>query len=173
MGQEVRHFRLAYREGIFTAISVGFFFILVGAIFAATSSLYDGLRTFFSSDSWMTDKVGNTNVFIPVPVNPSAHSAVYQAAFEFCLIWGFFQVFLLIFRFVVGSRPRRKARTASSVAFWLGASYLINTYLNATTTKETWYTFWAAILILIGISLIIRAVVRSALKCQVSISRNQ
>lgn len=166
MDQDARPFRLAYRDGIFTAFSVGFFFILVGAIFAVTPSLYDGLRTFSSSDSWMTDKVGNTNVLVPVPVSPGAHSVVYQAAFEFCLIWGLFQVFLLISRFVVRSRPRRKARTASSVTFWLGASYLINTYLNATTTKETWYTFWAAIIILIGISVIIRAAVRSAIRYQ-------
>ncbi len=164
MNQNHMPLRPRHREGVITAVSVGFFFILVGVIFVATPPLYDGLRTFFSSDSWMKDNFNNTNVFIPVPVAPSAHLEVYRAAFEFCLIWGFFQIFILVFRFVAGSPADRKARTVSSTVFWLGASYLINTYLNVTTTKETWYTFWAVIIVLIGITLIIRAALRLAMK---------
>ena len=169
MSQNLYSLGSRHREGVITAVSVGFFFILIGAIFVATPTLYDALRTFFSPDSWMNVNVRNSNVFIPVPVTPSAHSEVYKAAFEFCLIWGLFQIFVLVFRFVAGSSPRRKARTVSSVVFWLGASYLISAYLNSLTATskhqlDTWYTFWAAIIVLIGVALIIRAFVRLAMR---------
>ena len=169
MSQNLYPFGPRHREEIITAVSVGFFLILIGAIFIATPTLYGALRTFFSPDSWINVNVRNSNVFIPVPVNPSAHSEVYKAAFEFCLIWGLFQIFVLIFRFVVGSSPRRKARTVSSTVFWLGASYLISAYLNSLTAtnhhqRDTWYTFWAAIIVLIGVALIVRAIVRLTMR---------
>lgn len=164
MNEDFRPFRLWRRESVFAAVSFGFFFVLVGAIFAASPGLYNSLNTFVNSSSWTTYKVPNSNVTVPVLASPSAHVAVYQAVFEFCLVWGLFQIVLLVSRFVVGSLPRRKARTASSVVFWLGASYLVNTYLNASLTTDLWFRFWAAVIVLLGISLIIRAVARLAIK---------
>jgi membrane protein YdbS with pleckstrin-like domain len=59
-------------------------------------------------------------------------------------------------RFVVDSPFSKKAETVSNLVFWLGASYLISTFLIETTT---WFVFWAAIIMLSGVSLIVRAVV--------------
>jgi hypothetical protein len=164
MNEDLRPFRLWRREGVFAAVSFGFFFVLVGALFVASPGLYDGVGTFLNSSSWTTYKVSNSNVTLPVLASPGAHVAVYQAAFEFCLVWGLFQIVLLVFRFVVGALPRRKARTASSVVFWLGASFLVSTFLNASTTTDLWIRFWAAVIVLLGISLIIRAAARLAMK---------
>lgn len=48
------------------------------------------------------------------------------------------------------------------MVFWLGASYLVGTLLNETTMMEDWFVFWAAIIMLIGVSLIVRAIILAA-----------
>lgn len=45
------------------------------------------------------------------------------------------------------------------MVFWLGASYVVGTFLNETTTLEGWFAFWAAIIMLIGVTLIVRAII--------------
>jgi hypothetical protein len=147
-----------YREGIITAISAGVFFILVGMIFVTRPGLYGSLQNFFSAGAWTNRTIGNTTITVPVPANPAAHTEVYNAVLEFCLAWGFFQILILVFRFVTTSPRQRKARTISGVVFWFGTAYLINTYLNATATQDAWLTFWAAIVVLIGVTLIVRAI---------------
>jgi hypothetical protein len=42
---------------------------------------------------------------------------------------------------------------------WFGGAYLVTTYLNNTTTISRWFMFWAGILIILGLSLIVRALV--------------
>jgi len=84
---------------------------------------------------------------------------LYSAVTHFSLIWGLFQIASLALRFVVGSPFSKKAETASNLVFWLGASYLISTLLNEMTTRTTWFVFWAEIIMLIGVSLIIRAII--------------
>lgn len=160
MNEDVHQLHRHYREGIFAAISVGFLFILIGMIFVTRPALYDGLRSFFNPNSWTNKTVGNTTITVPVPKDPGAHVEVYGAVSEFCLAWGVFQVLILGFRFIADSPRRMKARTISSVVFWFGAAYLTNAYLNAnaTTTNNAWFIFWAALVVLIGITLIVRAV---------------
>lgn len=162
MSEDIYIFHRHYREGIFAAISAGFFFILLGMIFVTRPNLYGGLQKFVSANEWENARVGNntignTTITLPAPISPSEHTEVYNAALEFCLAWGFFQVLLVAFRFIADSQRRRKARTISSVVFWFGAAYLINTYLNKTTIQNTWFTFWATIVMLGGVVLIVRA----------------
>jgi hypothetical protein len=158
-------------EGILVAISAGFFFILIGTLFATRPALYDGLRTFFSPDAWTNRTVDNSTIVLPVPKNPSDHVEVYDAVLEFAIAWGIFQVLILAFRFVVGSPARRKARSVQSVVFWLGASYLINIYLisgysDAEAAQQGWFLFWAALIILIGLGLIARAIALALLRAR-------
>jgi hypothetical protein len=51
-----------------------------------------------------------------------------------------------------------------NLVFWFGASYLTETYLNSSTTQEMWFLFWAAVIVLFGVSLIARAIVLFARK---------
>lgn len=149
-------------ERLLAAISWGFFFILVGVIFFSRPNLYGSLQTFFSSDSWTNTQIRNTNVYVPVPVNPGLHFEVYDAFWGFCVIWGLFQVFMLAFKLIVHSSPRRTARTFSNVFFWLATAYFTNIYLNGATTRETWLTYWATIVVLIGVTFVIRAIILAA-----------
>ncbi len=164
MSEEVYKPHRHYREGIFSAVSAGFFFILIGTIFITRPLLYDGLQNLFNSTAWANATVGNTAITVPVPANPGVHTEVYYAALEFCLVWAVFQVLILAFRFIGDSPRRRKARTISSAVFWFGAAYLINSNLNATATRNDWFIFWAAIVVLIGVTLIVRAIALALLK---------
>jgi hypothetical protein len=164
LNEDVHAHHRYYREAIFAAVSAGFFFILIGMIFVTRPGLYGGLQNLFSSDAWTNKTIANTTITLPVPANPGAHTEVYNAALEFCLVWGFFELLILAFRFVADSPRRRKARTISSVVFWFGAVYLITTYLNASTTSDTWFVFWAALVVLIGVILIVRAIALALLR---------
>jgi hypothetical protein len=150
-----------HRESLLSAISAGFFFILVGAIFLITPNLFNNIITFFSN--FGTVRVPNTQIYLPAPkyppTSPSANSAVYSAVGQFSLIWGLFQIVILVLRFFARSPLNKKAETVSNFVFWLGASFLISTFLNEKTTTTTWFAFWTTIIMLIGASLIVRAVI--------------
>ena len=171
MNDDVYTPRRYFREGVFSAISVGVFFVLVGMIFVTRPGLYSGLQNFFNTSAWTNRTISNTTITVPVPLDPGAHTEVYNAVLEFCLAWGFFQILILAFRFIVPSPRRRTAATISSVVFWFGAAYLINTYLNATTTitditqrQNNWFIFWAAIIVLLGVVLIVRAIALAVMR---------
>ena len=148
------------KEPIFSAISVGFFLILAGAIFAhaafvTKTNLFNEISAFFQDFEIV--KVPNTEAFsLPAPESPRRHLDVYSALFKFSLVWGFYQIAILAVRFMVGSPLDKKAETVSNLVFWFGASYLLNAYLIKTTV---WFEFWALIIVLAGISLIARAIV--------------
>jgi hypothetical protein len=157
LNESSKCFPLKYRESIFSAISAGVFFIVVGAIFVTTPNLFDNILAFFSDFGLVG--VPNSGFSFPAPESPWTHSVLYSAVTQFSIIWGLFQIVILVLRFVVDSPYSKKAETASNLVYWLGASYLISTVLNETTTVETWFVFWAGIIMLIGVSLIIRAII--------------
>lgn len=161
LNESPKVFRPRYSEGVFSAVSAGFFFILVGAIFVITPNLFDKIEAFFRNFDVVS--VPHTeNIFIPAPLFPDAHSVVYSAATQLSLIWGIFQISILAFRLVARSSLNKKAETISNMVFWLGTSYLISTFLNETTTMEMWFVFWTVIIMLIGVSLVIRAIILAA-----------
>lgn len=153
-----------YREGLFSAISAGFFFILVGAIFVTAPNLFDNIIAFFR-DFDIVSVPHTENLLLPAPVSPSAHLDVYSAVTKFSLIWGLYQIAVLALRFIAHSPLSKKAETASNLVFWLGASHLINTFLIETTK---WFVFWATIIMLVGVSLIARAVILAATRLKFS-----
>ncbi len=154
---ETLNFSRGYGEDIFSAISAGVFLILIGAIFATTHGLFGKILDFFRGFNIV--RVSDMEIFLPVPASPEAHSIVYSAVAQFSFVWGLFQIFILAFRFVAGSPPSKKAETASNVVFWSGASYLIRAFLNETTTLKMWFEFWAGVMMIIGVSLIARAII--------------
>lgn len=146
------------RDGIIGALSVGVFLILIGVLFIVTPNLYNSLVNFFRN--FEVVQVRNISGFyLPVPRDPAAHVIVYSAAAQFSSAWGIFLIGALIVRFFMHSPFYRKAQNISDIVFWLVASYLITQFLNDTTTRVDWFAFWASIIILIGVTLIIRAAV--------------
>jgi hypothetical protein len=154
-----------YREGLISAISAGFFFLLVGVIFIITPNLFQRIVDFFNDFTRLVPVPNTTQIFAPAPDHPLRHQVVYQAAERFEFALGLFQFVILALRLVMGSSLGRTTRTVSDLVFWLGAGYLTLTFLLEPTIWSpmvTWFVFWAAIIMLIGVSLIVRAIILAA-----------
>ncbi len=160
MNTRSKGFSIGRMDGLLGAISAGFFLILAGTIFIATPGLVDKTADFFRNIN--VTRVPKTDFLLPAPVSPNTHTTVYLAVRQFCLIWGIFLALILVLRVLVHSSTRKKAESASDIVFWLGAYYLVGTFLNGTTTMTMWFAFWTTIIMLGGLSLIIRAFILAA-----------
>jgi hypothetical protein len=146
-------------DSIISAISVGTVFILIGLVFvlAQPNSLWDNTVRFFNN---LTGRqVPGINITLPAPINPGGHAVFYTAAFQFSLGLAFLQILTLALRIGFGSRVPKIAETVGNLVFWFGASYLVNMYLNSSTMLSTYFAFWAAIIIVLGLSIVARAAV--------------
>jgi hypothetical protein len=163
-------FSRRHREGLLSAVSAGFFLVLIGLLFVIKPNLYNDTATFFNNFN-VTTAVPNTQIQLPAPKSNStayyANLAVYSAVQQFSLAWGIFLIALLVIRFAFDSSWRRKAENISHIAFWFGMVYLVQTWLinptNSNTYQaKTWFEFWSMVIVLLGISLIVRAVCLAA-----------
>lgn len=151
-----RGFSHRHKEGMLSAISIGFFLILVGTLFVLNPDLPNKIIDFARPESFELKAVApSLNVSLPIPKNPRAYLPIYQTVEQFCLVWAVFLVAVLGVRFIFGSSARRKAEGLGDTVFWFGAAYLVQTLLMNTTK---WFEFWAAMIALIGVSLIVRGV---------------
>jgi hypothetical protein len=98
-------------------------------------------------------------ISLPAPRHPANYTTVYAAATLFSFAWGIFLIAMLVMRIFAHSPLHKKAENVSDIVFWLVAGLFITGFLNKATTMVTWFAFWAAIIMLIGVSLIIRAIV--------------
>ncbi len=147
-----------YGESLFSAVSVGFFFVLVGVIFVSTPNLFDEILDFFSGFDLV--RVPNQpGWLLPAPEFPGLHSVVYSALEQISFALVGFQIFVLVLRFVAGSTWGKKAETTSNLVFWLGTGFLTRILLIETIR---WFVFWAGIIMLIGLSLVTRAIILAA-----------
>jgi hypothetical protein len=143
-----------YQKGLFTAISIGFFLLLVGTLFIVNPDLFGSILDFFK-DFQLVD-VPNTNIILPAPESPRLHLTVFQSARQFSLALAVFQIFILALRFFVPSSWEKRSETVGNFVYWGGASFLIQSFLIETTQ---WFIFWSTIIILVGVSMIARAIV--------------
>lgn len=143
-----------YQEGLFTAISVGFFLLLVGTIFVATPNLFDRILDFFKSFGLVD--VPHTNIVFIAPEVPRLHLTVYQAAGQFSIALAVFQIVILTLRFLIPSSWNKKSETVGNLVYWTGTVFLIQSFLIENTQ---WFIFWSALIMIIGVSLIARAAV--------------
>jgi hypothetical protein len=139
------------QEGLFGAISAGFFFLLVGILFVVTPDLFGAIIDFFT-DFKLVD-VPHTNIMFPAPQR--LHLTVYEAAGQFSIALAVFQLVILALRFVIPSSWGKRAETVGNFVYWAGASFLIQSFL----IENQWFVFWSTIIILFGVSLIVRAAV--------------
>ena len=156
------HRRMA-DEGLISAVSAGLFFVLIGIIFVINQNLWSKIQEFFNS--FTIARVANTSVNLPIPSSPAAYTAVYSAAFQFALGIGALQIMILAMRLTIGSRIGRTAQTVGDVVFWFGTAYALSVLAGMKSTlalsqqQTMWFQFWAVVIILIGLSLIVRAAV--------------
>ncbi len=146
-----------YQEGLFTAISVGFGLLLVGALFIITPNLFGKIVDFFKDIGVV--EVPNTNMIFLAPELPGRHLVVYQAAGQFSIALAIFQVVILALRFIIPSSLGKKSESISSLVYWAGASFLIQSFLidNAPVSLMSWFEFWSLIIVLAGVSILARA----------------
>jgi len=150
-----------YRESLIGAVSAGFFLVLLGALFIITPGLFGRSIDFF--EDFGSVVVPNTTISLFAPLRPLSHRIVYTAAEQFCFAFGVFQVVILALKFASRSSTNKKADTIGNLVFWLGAGYLVRMLLleptRFRTDLTTWFVFWAAIITLIGVTLVVRAVI--------------
>jgi hypothetical protein len=150
-------------EGLISAVSAGLFFVLVGIIAIINQNLWSKIQEFINS--FTSARAAYTSVNLPVPSSPAAYTAVYSAAFQFALGIGALQILILAMRLTIGSRIRRTAETVGSLVFWFGTAYALSILAGMKNTlaisqqQDLWFQFWAAIIMLIGLSLIARAAI--------------
>jgi hypothetical protein len=66
---------------------------------------------------------------------------------------------MLVMRIFAHSPLHKRPENVLDIVFWLVAGLFITGFLNEATTMVTWFAFWTAIIMLIGVSLVIRAIV--------------
>ncbi len=148
------------KENLLSAIYIGSILIILAVIFIASLpvNLWDEIVRFFTSLT-LAPVPGTGGVALPAPSNPATHQPLYLAAFGFTLAVGIIEIFILILRVMLNSPVQRKAETIENIVFWLGASYLIITYLVNMTIAGEWFVFWAGMVLVFGLALLARAFV--------------
>ena len=146
-------------EQLLSFVSAGFFLILAGTIFIIASNLFGSILDFLEDIT--LGPVPHMGISLPVPATPEAHLTLYGGAGTFCLAWGLFQIFMLALRFIIRSPTGRNAEALSGAVYWIGSAYLIQILLIETTR---WFEYWAAIIMLLGASVIARGILLAASK---------
>jgi hypothetical protein len=162
MSQNTEDSRPRFPNWIFPVVGIFFFFTLAGSIATLMPTLSNDFQIFFMNFTLAT--VPNTGLTLPAPSTPGLHTNIYTAGAMFCLGWGFFAIAMLVVRIIARSPPWKTAEEFSSMVWWFGAWFLLTTFLTASATVTAWFTFWAAIVMLIGASLIIRGIVIAAIR---------
>ncbi len=155
--------RHGYGDGFITAVAFGGVLVIVGAIFFSTPGLWDRVTDFFSNITSSNVPFGGatSDLILPAPANPAAHKVLYNAVFQFDVAFGVLQLLILGLRVWVRSATRRIAETVGNAVFWFGAALLVNMFL-LTGTLSGWFEYWSALIVVIGFSLIARALVHFA-----------
>ena len=140
-----------------TALAVGAVFIMIGIVFAITPDLTGRIGDFFSDMTTVAYPPGSatSNVFLPAPGFPATHETLYAAVAQFALGIGILQIVILALRLILHSPVQKTAETVGNLIFWFGAAFLILTLLVQGTTV-TWFQYWAAIIMLIGTTAVVR-----------------
>ena len=140
-----------YRRDDTGWISFGAFLIIIAVIYLKTPGLLSDAKAFVT-DFRLVELFQNFRWFVP----SSNHPVLYHAAEEFCYAFGLVQILVLGLDFARRSSTHRKAETFSSIVFWLGAGYILGLLSQGVLT---WLSLIAGLIILVGISIVARALV--------------
>ena len=147
------------RERVYSAISAGAFFILIGIVYVINlpSNLWNAVVEFFGN--FTLARLPSTEIYLPAPLVPASHAVLYGAVFQVCIGLGILQIIMLVLRFKWQSPIGKTAEVMGNLVYWFGSAYIVATYLNSTTTISKWFVYWAGILIILGLSFIARSFV--------------
>ncbi len=151
-----------------TGVSAGFFFVIVGALFVITPNLFDRIVAFIND--WDVVTIPHFGIPWLAPLHPFSpgNQTVYLAAERFSFIWGVFQIVILVLRLVLRSTVEKISETVGNMVYWFGSGFLIRLFLLEFVRFPTvggltrWFVFWAAIIMLFGVTLVIRGIIRAA-----------
>ena len=150
-----------WHEGLITALAVGGTFILVGLIVILTPNFTDKVGAFFGDFTFVYYPFGSGTISFPAPENPTMHLSLFTSAMYFAVGIAILQIVILPLRLAFKSRLGRIAETVGNLVFWAGAAVVANVFLLAGTV-EGWFQFWATLIILAGVSLIVRGIIQFA-----------
>ncbi len=148
----------SWYEGLITALAFGGFFIILGAVFGLTPGIPQKTADFFSDFTAQSYPFGGGTIVLPAPAHPAAHMEFYGAVVNFMIGIAVLQVVILVLRLWVHSRLGRIAETVGNLIFWAGGAVAADVYLLAGTLSG-WFTFWASLIIIIGVSIIVRGII--------------
>ncbi|MCW3995327.1 MAG: hypothetical protein NWE98_04150 [Candidatus Bathyarchaeota archaeon] len=145
-------------EGLITAVSIGGFLIILGAVFGLTPGIPQKTSSFFSDLKLVSFPLDSGTISLFAPANPQQHLDFFTAVFNFLLGIGILQIVILAIRFWAHSPVGKTSETVGSAVFWLGGAAAASVYLLA-GTQNGWFQFWSMLLVLIGVSLIVRFII--------------
>lgn len=138
--------------GWLSTLSFGFFLILFGVIWIITpnfsSKVVDFVKDFHLEH--LTE-----HVVLPAPEH--SHPVVYRAAMQFCLVFGAFQIVVLILRFIFHDSLDNKSGTISNIAFLFSAGFFLNMLANKSIG---WFGLLAGLIISIGLAIVASSLVK-------------
>jgi hypothetical protein len=151
---------LRSNEGLITAVAVGGFFILVGAMFVLTPDLWQKIVSFFKDITTRTFPFGapNSVIALPAPATPGGHATLYNSFMQFSVGMGVLQIVILALRLLQHSKVGKVAETVGNMVFWFGTAPLVSFFLLQGTVSS-WFQYWGALIVVIGISVVARAAV--------------
>jgi hypothetical protein len=140
-----------YRRDDTSWISFGAFLIIIAVLYLRTPGLVSAVNAFVH-DFRLVQVFQNFYWFMP----STNHPLLYAAAEQFCYAFGLVHIAVLGLEIAKGSSMHRKARTSSSIVFWLGAGYILSLQSQGALS---WLSFIASLIILMGVSIVVRALV--------------
>ena len=147
--------RRYYRDQDTGWISFGAFLIIVAVIYLITPNIGREVEAFFRDLRLVQIFRG-----FSLPLPSGSHPVVYMAAQTFCYAFGLVQIGILGLRFAAGSSVHGKGETFGGVVFWLGAGYIIGLLSQDVLSP---ISFLGALIVLVGVSIIGRALLVIAL----------
>ena len=162
MGQDYDERFFRHRHDAFiSALAFGGFLVIVGLVFVLNQNLWQQTNSFFKdiTNTTVHYPIGSSSTLVlPAPANPGSHSGLYNSVLQFDVGMGLLQILILGLRLGRHSWVRRIAGTVGNLVFWFGAAFLVNDLLLI-GTQASWFEYWAAIIVLLGVSLVARAAI--------------
>jgi len=133
-------------------ISFGLFLLLIGAVYLNAPQIFSFIEKFFRDLQLVrvTD-----NLFLPAPI--SNHPEFYSTVELFSYAYGITQGLLFILCYALNASLGKRYEFLSGTVFWIGVGYLFGLL---SSRSVTWFHLLSGIIILLGLSIIIGALLR-------------